>query len=302
VTLREAAHRVSFGTMVDKINVFVTQIGRSMLKRLSAPMPSRVVVIFAAAFLFAGCATPPKDDPEALAEFEKANDPIEPFNRVVFDFNMFVDKLIFKPIATMYDGAMPDYGQERVHNVLANMRAPVVFINDVLQGEGQRAGVTAGRFAINTTVGVLGIFDVAGEWGLEPHSEDFGQTFAVWGAPEGFYLVLPIFGPSNPRDGLGLLAEAILDPVNYWARSEDIDEFPISRTLATGVDIRSRNLDTLDEIERTSIDFYAAIRSLYRQRRADEIRNSRPSAIQPAPGFSTTPNPAQQAESAALLD
>jgi phospholipid-binding lipoprotein MlaA len=77
---------------------------------------------------------------------------------------------------------------------------------------------------------------------------------------------------------------------------------PLSRTLATGVDIRSRNLDTLDEIERTSIDFYAAIRSLYRQRRADEIRNSRPSAIQPAPGFSTTPNPAQQAESAALLD
>ena len=74
-------------------------------------MPSRVVVIFAAAFLFAGCATPPKDDPEALAEFEKANDPIEPFNRVVFDFNMFVDKLIFKPIATMYDGAMPEYGQ-----------------------------------------------------------------------------------------------------------------------------------------------------------------------------------------------
>ncbi len=117
-------------------------------------MFSRVVVIFAAAFLFAGCATPPKDDPEALAEFEKANDPIEPFNRVVFDFNMFVDKLIFKPIATMYAGAMPEYGQERVHNVLANMRAPVVFINDVLQGEGERAGVTAGRFAINTTIGV----------------------------------------------------------------------------------------------------------------------------------------------------
>ncbi len=273
-----------------------------MLRRLFASMPSRVVVIFAAAFLFAGCATPPKDDPEALAEFEKANDPIEPFNRVVFDFNMFIDKLIFKPIATMYDGAMPEYGQERVHNVLANMRAPLVFINDVLQGEGKRAGVTAGRFVINTTVGVLGIFDVAGEWGLEPHSEDFGQTFAVWGAPEGFYLVLPIFGPSNPRDGLGLLAETILDPVNYWARSENIDELPISRMLATGVDIRSRNLDTLDEIERTSLDFYAAIRSLYRQRRADEIRNSRPSAIEPAPGISTTPNPAQQAESAALLD
>ena len=273
-----------------------------MLRQLFASMPSRVVVIFAAAFLFAGCATPPKDDPEALAEFEQANDPIEPFNRAVFDFNMFVDKLLLKPIATMYAGAMPEYGQERVHNVLANMRAPVVFINDALQGEGERAGVTAGRFVINTTVGVLGIFDVAGEWGLEPHSEDFGQTFAVWGMPEGFYLVLPIFGPSNPRDGLGLLAEAVLDPVNYWACSEDIDAFPISRTLATGVDIRSRNLDTLDEIERTSLDFYAAIRSLYRQRRLDEIRNSRPSAIEPVPGGSTTPNSAQQAESAALLD
>jgi phospholipid-binding lipoprotein MlaA len=268
-----------------------------------ASVSSRVVAILAVAFLFAGCATPPEDDPKALAEFEDTNDPIEPFNRAMFEFNRTVDGLLFKPLAIMYRGVVPGPVREGVHDVLTNLRAPFVFINDALQGEGDRAGVTAGRFAINTTVGVLGIFDVAAEWGLEPHSEDFGQTFAVWGMPEGFYLVLPIFGPSNPRDGLGLLAEAVLDPVNYWARSEDIDELPLSRTLATGVDIRSRHLDTLDEIERTSLDFYAAIRSLYRQRRADEIRNSRPSAIEPVPGgISTTPNPAQQAESAALLD
>ena len=267
-----------------------------------ASVSSRVVAILAVAFLFAGCATPPEHDPLALAEFEQANDPIEPFNRAMFDFNRTVDGLLFKPLAIMYRGVVPGPVREGMHDVLTNLRAPFVFINDVLQGETDRASVTLERFAINSTVGVLGIFDVAAEWGLEAHSEDFGQTFAVWGAPEGPYLVLPIFGPSNPRDALGLLAEAVLDPLNYYARHEDIDAFQTSRSLTTGIDIRERNLDTLDVIERTSLDFYAAIRSLYRQRRADEIRNSRPSAIQPAPGISTSANVAQQVEKAALLD
>ena len=267
-----------------------------------ASVSSRVVAILAVAFLFAGCATPPKDDPEALAEFEQVNDPIEPFNRAMFDFNRTIDGLLFKPLAIMYRGVLPGPVREGVHDVLTNLRAPFVFINDVLQGETDRAGVTLERFAINSTVGVLGIFDVAAEWGLEAHSEDFGQTFAVWGAPEGPYLVLPIFGPSNSRDALGLLAEAVLDPLNYYARDQDVDAFQVSRSLTTGVDIRERNLDTLDVIEPTSLDFYAAIRSLYRQRRADEIRNSRPSAIQPAPGISTSVNAAQKVEKAALLD
>lgn len=280
----------------------VMRTGGAMTIDKSARASLRLGLVVTAALLAAACATPPKDDPEALAEFERINDPLEPFNRVVFEVNLTLDGLILKPFATMYRGVMPEVGRTAVHNVLSNLREPVVFVNDVLQGELERAGTAAGRFAINSTIGILGIIDVATDFGLEQHSEDFGQTFAVWGAPEGPYLVLPIFGPSNPRDALGLLAEAVLDPLNYYARHEDIDAFQTSRSLTTGIDIRERNLDTLDVIERTSLDFYAAIRSLYRQRRADEIRNSRPSAIQPAPGISTSANATQQVEKAALLD
>lgn len=246
----------------------------------------RLAAIVTAALLLAGCATPPKDDPEALAEFERINDPLEPFNRTVFSFNRTLDGLILKPFATMYRGVVPEEGRRAFHNVLSNLREPVVFVNDVLQGEFDRAGTSAGRFAINSTLGIAGIFDFATDFGLEQHSEDFGQTFAVWGVGEGPFLMLPVFGPSNPRDLVGLVAQGFGDPVNIAAVVYDLDEVPLARSLATGLDERERNLDTLDEIERTSLDFYAALRSLYRQRRADEIRNSEPTAVEPAPGIS----------------
>ena len=251
----------------------------------------RLGLVVTAALLAAACATPPKDDPEALAEFERINDPLEPFNRVVFDVNLTLDGLIFKPFATMYRGVMPEVGRTAVHNVLSNLREPVVFVNDVLQGELERAGTAAGRFAINSTIGILGIIDVATDFGLEQHSEDFGQTFAVWGVGEGPFLMLPLFGPSNPRDAVGLVAQIFGDPVNIAAVAYDLDEVPLARSLATGLDERERVLDTLDEIERTSLDFYAALRSLYRQRRADEIRNSKPTAVEPAPGISSPAAP-----------
>ncbi len=251
----------------------------------------RLGLVVTAALLAAACATPPKDDPEALAEFERINDPLEPFNRVVFDVNLTLDGLIFKPFATMYRGVMPEVGRTAVHNVLSNLREPVVFVNDVLQGELERAGTAAGRFAINSTIGILGIIDVATDFGLEQHSEDFGQTFAVWGVGEGPFLMLPLFGPSNPRDAVGLVAQIFGDPVNIAAVAYDLDEVPLARSLLTGLDERERNLDTLDEIERTSLDFYAALRSLYRQRRADEIRNSKPTAVEPAPGISSPAAP-----------
>ncbi len=246
----------------------------------------RLILIVTAALSVAGCATPPKDDPEALAEFERTNDPLEPFNRAVFSFNRTADGLILKPLATMYHGGVPEAGRRAFHNVLANLREPVVFVNDLLQGELDRAGTAAGRFVINSTIGIAGIFDFATDFGLVQHSEDFGQTFAVWGVGEGPFLMLPLFGPSNPRDLVGLVAQSLGDPVNIAAIVYDLDEVPLARSLATGLDERERVLDTLDEIERTSLDFYAALRSLYRQRRADEIRNSRPTAIEPAPGIS----------------
>ncbi len=232
-----------------------------------------------------GCASAPKD-PAAKAEFEKDNDPIEPFNRAMFAFNKQMDGMFLRPAAVIYKEALPGVMQDGIHNFLSNLRSPVVLANDLLQGEMDRAGTTAGRFAINTTVGVLGVWDAAAHMGIEGHSEDFGQTFAVWGAGEGFYIVLPFLGPSNPRDALGLLTEWYVDPFNIIARNEDVEELILIRSLVTGVNFRARNLETIDEVERTSLDYYVAIRSLYRQRRLDEISNGKGTSDQPAPGIS----------------
>lgn len=262
-----------------------------MREFVSGEFASRMVGLAMAAIAGAGlgaCATAP-EDPVAKAEFERENDPIEPFNRAMFAFNLQMDKMFLRPAAIAYREVLPRPVQKGVHNFLLNLRSPVVFANDVLQWEWDRAGNTASRFAINTTVGVLGVWDAAAEFGIPGHSEDFGQTFGVWGVGEGFYIVLPILGPSNPRDAVGLLVEYLVDPFNIWMRNEDTEGWILARSLVTGVDFRARNLETLDEIERTSLDFYVAIRSLYRQRRADQIRNSSPSADEPVPGISRDP-------------
>ncbi len=250
---------------------------------------SFVALLIMAAAGLPGCASAPKDA-AAKAEFEKDNDPIEPFNRAMFAFNKQMDGMFLRPAAVVFQGVLPEPVQDGVHNFLSNMRAPVVFANDVLQGEMDRAGTTAGRFVINTTVGILGVWDAAAHMGIEGHSEDFGQTFAVWGAGEGFYLVLPFLGPSNPRDALGLVAEYFVDPFNIWMRNEETEEWILARSLVTGVNFRARNLQTIDELERTSLDYYIAVRSLYRQRRVDAIANGKASSAQPAPGISFEPD------------
>lgn len=270
-----------------------------MFRKNSTSLSLRVVVILVVAFLIAGCATPPKNDPEALAEYKQANDPIEPFNRAMFDVNMTLDRYLLKPVAQAYVWGVPEFGRDAIHNVLVNLRTPITFINDVLQGEADRAGETLGRMVVNSTVGLGGLIDVASKIGIPAHSEDFGQTFAVWGIGSGPYLVLPILGPSNPRDLAGLGIELVADPVNLALSNDnglDAGYAVAVRSFVTGVDLRSRNLDTLDQIERTSLDFYAAIRSLYRQRRIDEINNGKPTSIAPAPGISTSSNAAQLAD------
>jgi phospholipid-binding lipoprotein MlaA len=159
-----------------------------------------------------------------------------------------------------------------VKNFLDNLRSPIIFVNDLLQGEFERAGTTLIRFLMNSSFGIAGINDFAGEVGLVRHDEDFGQTLAVAGVDSGPYLMLPIFGPSNPRDGIGILIDFLLDPFQYFTNSA----FGLSRSFTRAVDTRARRYDTIDDLERTSLDFYAAVRSLHRQRRADKIRNGAP--------------------------
>lgn len=230
-------------------------------------------VAFACALLLAACATPPVDDPIALAEYEAANDPLEPLNRQIFEVNLFLDRILLKPAAQAYVWLFPVELRDAIHNIITNADEPVNFANAVLQGDAGRAATAFGRLAINTTLGVGGMIDVATDLGLEPVEEDFGQTLAVWGVGSGPYLVLPIFGPATVRDGFGRVGDFFFDPLTYVLWNTDKDYIGPSILATTALDLRSRNLDTLDEIERTSVDFYATIRSLYQQRREDLINN-----------------------------
>ena len=259
------------------------------VSRLTLYCRISLLALFAVAMAgLPGCASAPKDA-AARAEFEKDNDPIEPFNRVMFAFNKQMDGMILRPAAVIFKEALPKPVQESVHKILSNLRGPVVLVNDLLQWELNRAGNTAGRFLINTTVGILGVWDAAAHMGIEGHSEDFGQTFGTWGIGEGFYIVLPILGPSNPRDAVGLLTESLVDPINMWIRNGDYEHMVFVRSIIMGVDFRARNLQTIDELERTSLDYYIAVRSLYRQRRMDEISNGKGTSDQPAPGITFEP-------------
>jgi phospholipid-binding lipoprotein MlaA len=201
------------------------------------------------------------------------NDPYEGLNRFFFEVNDALDGVILRPIAIAYRTVVPEYGRQRVRNVLQNVDSPVIFVNDVLQGEGDRAGTTFMRFIVNTTIGVGGIWDVATEWGLPHHDEDFGQTLAVWGLEEGPYFYLPLLGPSNPRDSVGRVVDMGFDPLTYVQWGDDNEWIPVARFGLNIIDVRSRNIETLDEIERNSVDYYASVRSLYRQVRNDAIRN-----------------------------
>lgn len=240
----------------------------------SRPVALRFAASVFALTLVAGCATPPPaDDKEAMAEWEQVNDPLEPMNRTIFEFNQAVDKALLKPLAQGYRWAVPQFGRDRVRDFVRNLRAPVIFVNDVLQGEPDRAMQTLMRFAFNTGFGIGGLIDVAEPGGIPYHDEDFGQTFAVWGIGEGPYLVLPILGPSNPRDGVGLVTEWLSDPFNLYMDRIGQDWAIWTRAGVGGLEKRERLLDTLDEIERTSLDYYSALRSTYRQNRAAEVKN-----------------------------
>ena len=229
----------------------------------TGPIFALLVSVFAA-----GCST---SDPQALAQ----NDPFEPTNRAVFNFDVKLDDAVAKPVAKFYNSAVPQPAREGIHNALTNLNSPVVFANDVLQGESKRASQTAGRFVINSTIGIAGFVDVAGKIGIPGHDEDFGQTLGVWCAQEGSYLVLPLLGPAPPRDLVGKVVDIGFDPFTY-IRFHDDTTFMIVRGGLGILDDRAANVDNVDQIERSSIDFYATTRSLYRQHRNAEIRNGAP--------------------------
>lgn len=236
----------------------------------------RAVATLAAVLLLGACASPPAGDRYLSSE---VNDPFEPVNRGIFFLNDGVDTMVVRPAAEYYRGLVPQPVRNSVRSGLNNLKTPVILANDLLQGEFDRAGTTISRFAINSTVGVLGLFDVAADMGMPRHSEDFGQTMAVWGVPDGPYLVLPLLGPSNPRDAVGRAVDTVFDPIDWYGRTDaagaNFETFSFTRTVVGAVDTREEFINRLDELRRQSVDFYAAVRSSYRQLRAREIANGR---------------------------
>ncbi|MEO3428624.1 VacJ family lipoprotein [Pelagibius sp. CAU 1746] len=221
------------------------------------------------------------------------NDPLEIPNRMIFAFNEALDFAVIRPVAVTYRFIVPTGVRNSVRNFLRNLRSPVVLANDLLQGDLERAENTFARFFINSTIGLLGLFDIAADSGYPYHDEDFGQTLGTYGAGEGFYLVLPILGPSSLRDGSGRIVDIFLDPLTYIAPQE----FNLGRSAATGIDFRSRNIEELDSLEADSLDFYARIRSLYRQNRENEINNGASSGETPDFSEALPAAPGQSASS-----
>lgn len=243
--------------------------------------------------VLAGCASQ-ANAPQTAAAAEEFNDPFEDVNRKIFDFNQVVDRKVLVPVAKAYRDALPDAVRDSIHDFLYNLRDPLIFANDTLQGDFRRAGETVARFVLNSTIGIGGLFDVAGKWGQLPyHEDDLGITLGVWGIPEGPYLVVPVLGPSDPRDLAGSVAEGFGDPFNRLVTGNPYTLYwiPFVRGGVSGIDQRSRYIETLADIERTSLDYYATIRSLYHQRREALIHHEKQENLPPPASFSRNDAP-----------
>lgn len=208
---------------------------------------------------------------------DRPEDPYEGFNRKMFAFNNGLDRYALEPVAGAYKAVTTAYARERVSDFLSNLGSPVVFANDVLQGEPERAGTTAARFTINTTLGILGLWDAASIMGIEGHREDFGQTLAVWGVESGPYLVMPVIGPTTPRDLFGLGVDFAMDPLT-WVQLDNDDDSNLAIQAGLGavgaLNARVRLDDQINALN-AQPEPYVALRRIYSSSRQAEILNGR---------------------------
>lgn len=218
-------------------------------------------------------ADPLFDDDGAFEELdEEAWDPLEGMNRVFFGFNSWVDKLAWKPVTRGYRWVVPDPGRRAVRRFFLNLGSPPIFVNDILQLRFKDAGETLGRFVLNTTVGMGGLFDPAVEAGWYHHHSDFGQTLALAGIGRGPYLVLPVLGPTTMRDGFGVIIDRAFEPLTYLFGFGLLGpSIQLMVGAGNGLVTREEFLAELEALEVSSVDFYAAIRSVYLQNRDAEI-------------------------------
>ena len=209
---------------------------------------------------------------------KKIKDCSEKLNRITFSFNQGLDKAIIKPIAERYR-KLPDPIQKGTSNAVKNLSTLITIPNNVLQGDVKTAVINTGRLVVNTTVGILGVIDVANKMGFPKYvKEDYGQTLGAWGVGPGCYLVLPVLGPSTIRDTAGSFANILGGDPWYNASAHGNNEFlsegvyMMSKAL-NGIEFRANNIESFDNLEKNSVDFYASVKSLYLQDRENKIEN-----------------------------
>ena len=242
----------------------------------------KIITIFLINLVFTFGAIADTDGEKNLSK--KNNGPVkdcfEGLNRATFALNQSLDKAIFKPVAKGYRN-LPSSVRSGTSNVLVNLSSLITIPNNILQGQFKTAGINTGRFIVNTTVGILGIIDVAEKMNFpEYNKEDYGQTFGAWGIGPGCYVVLPVLGPSTVRDTAGSFVNIIGgDPyynVSNHGNNEYLDDdVYITTKIISGVDFRAKNIDSIDNLEKNSMDFYASVKSLYLQDRQKKIANKK---------------------------
>ena len=229
-------------------------------------------------FLISNAVAGSSGELELSKKKKTTKDCFETLNRATFKLNQSLDKVILKPVAKGYR-SLPSPIKKGTGNVLNNLSNLITIPNNVLQGEFKTAGINTGRLIVNTTLGVLGIFDAASEMGFPKYiKEDYGQTLGKWGVGPGCYLVLPVLGPSTIRDTAGMFVNVMGgDPyynISVNGNNEYLDGKLFAATkMLSGVEFRAKNIDSLDNLEKNSVDFYASVKSLYTQDRENKIKN-----------------------------
>ena len=245
-------------------------------------MIKKILLASLISFMLASNVSADTDGENSLSKKPRViNDCFEGLNRATFSLNQGLDKVVFRPVAKGYR-KLPSSVRSGTSNALINLSSLVTIPNNILQGEFETAGVNTGRFIVNTTIGILGIFDVAEKIGFSKYEkEDYGQTLGLWGVSAGCYVVLPVLGPSTVRDAAGSFINILGGDPYYNASTHGNNEYLsdslyIKTKVMSGIDFRAKNLESIDNLEKNSMDFYASIRSLYLQDRQQKIANSSP--------------------------
>lgn len=226
------------------------------------------ILMWVSVALVAGCAT--TQQTERVAKI----DPFESINRAVFTFNENADEYVIKPAAEAYQFVLPEFVRTGVTNFFSNIGDIFVAVNNLLQGKPGNAANDIGRFLVNSTIGILGLFDVATEAGLEKNKEDFGQTLGVWGVPSGPYVVLPLFGPSSIRDTAGLVVDIKTD---FILNSNQLNhDQKLGSTVLRVVNQRANLLNASQLLEDAAFDKYSFLRDSYLQRRFNQVHDGNP--------------------------